>query len=158
MYIFDSSGTNTKKRGFSSLITTAGLPGGGYFYDPRVIYEPKYNRFIVAILYGADPLTSRLVICISNTADPGGTWNFFIIQGGLGNNNLWMDFPNMGQSESEIFISANLFNDRGESAEGVILQIDKSSLLSGNILYKSWTSIDGILLAFAQPPVRVSLK
>lgn len=143
MFIYDSNGVNLKKRSFSSLIPAAGLPAGGFFYDPRIIYLPKVDRFVIAVLYGQDPATSRLMICISNGADPGGIWNFYAIAGGLGNNDLWMDYPQMGQNNGEIFITGNLFHGNGNFGEAVILQVDITSLQSGNINYKTWTSIDG---------------
>lgn len=157
MFVYDSTGMNIKKRGFSSLIPAAGLPIGGFFYDPRIIYLPKHDRFALAVLYGQDPITSRLMVCISKTADPGGAWNFFAIPGGLGNNNLWMDYPQMGQSAEEIFVTGNLFQSNGDFGEAVILQININSLVAGSIRYKTWTSIDGSPFSICPAPAtRVS--
>ncbi|MBI3232748.1 MAG: hypothetical protein HYZ42_01690 [Bacteroidetes bacterium] len=142
-YIYDTNGVNLKKGSFTTLVNTA-LPAGGFFYDPRVCYDPVSDRFYMVILYGQNPETSRLVLCCSSTNNPTGTWNTYVFDGGFGNNGVWVDYPQIGVSKNEIFITGNLFDSKDNFNDCIVLQIDKQNVTTGQTIdYKLWSQIAG---------------
>ena len=80
-------------------------------FDPRVVYDSTWNRWIVTAEAFAESATvQRFFIAISTTADP--TGSFFIYNLNVnffGNNNFW-DFPQLGMDQDAVLITANIFN------------------------------------------------
>src|SRR5262245_61160424 len=80
-------------------------------FDPRVIYDSTWNRWIVtADAFAESATVQRFFIAVSTSADPISTFfiynlnvNFF------GNNNFW-DFPQLGIDQDAVLITANIFN------------------------------------------------
>lgn len=142
-YIYDTNGINLKKGSFNTLVNTA-LPAGGFFYDPRVYYDPISDRFYMVVLYGQNPETSRLIFCCSSSNNPTGTWNTYVFNGGFGNNGVWVDYPQIGVSKNEIFITGNLFDSKDNFNDCIVLQIDKQNVITGQTIdYKLWSQISG---------------
>ena len=113
-----------------SLTTFFGRPSNAFVFDPRAIYDPQENRFIVACLEGDNTTTSRILVAFSETGDPFGNWHIYALSGVV--NNMWSDFVQIGLSTEELFITANLSvnNATGVTATGV-WQIDKYNGYSG---------------------------
>ena len=80
-------------------------------FDPRVVYDSTWNRWIVTAEAFAESATvQRFFIAISTSADP--TSTFFIYNLNVnffGNNNFW-DFPQLGMDQDAVLITANIFN------------------------------------------------
>ena len=116
--------------------------------DPKVLYDPKSDRFIFMCFTGNVDTTSKLIFGFSQTNDPSGSWNLYTLPGNPLNNNLWSDYPMLAMTEKELFLSINLlYNDstwQKGFVETVIWQIKKDSAYAGlpmgailhhNILY-----------------------
>lgn len=111
-------------------------------YDPRVVYDPVEDRFIMVLLHGNSPSTSEVVVCFSksNAPDTDGWW-VYRLNGNL-TGNVWFDYPSIGISQNELYITGNLFDGSNVFSEAAILQIDKSAGYSGSTLNKkTWTGI-----------------
>src|SRR5207248_8923883 len=80
-------------------------------FDPRVVYDSTWNRWIVtAEAFPESATVQRFFIGISTSADP--TQPFFIYNLNVnffGNNNFW-DFPQLGMDQDAVLITANIFN------------------------------------------------
>lgn len=105
----------------SSAITT---------YDPKVTYDPVNKRFIVVFLRGNTSSDNFVYVAFSQYQDPTKTWNIYAIDGTFGNT-VWTDFPQIGISNTELFISGNKFTNAGASQGATIWQLSLSDGYAG---------------------------
>lgn len=91
---------------FSSFMAPLGLPNDEF--DPKVIYDPNEDKFIVVCLNGFTDTTSSILVGFSQTNDPMGAWNLYSIPGNPLNNGLWTDYPIIAMTNNELFITVNL--------------------------------------------------
>src|SRR5262249_38524566 len=121
-------------------------------FDPRVVYDSTWNRWIVtADAFAESATVQRFFIAVSTTADPTGPFfsyslnvNFF------GNNNFW-DFPQLGIDQDAVLFTANIFS--GNTFMGAdFFAIAKARLYNGlGFTVPVFTSLVGTL---APPIVR----
>ena len=104
-------------------------------YDPKVLYDPDSDRFILVCLVGTVDSLSNVIVGFSKTNDPMGTWNLYQLPGDPLNNNLWTDYPMITVSKNDFFLSANLlYNDstwQKGFVESIIWQINKKDGYQG---------------------------
>ncbi len=136
----------TFTRGFADFYKLLGL--GTRMFDPRVIYDPEQNRFIIVCLHGSDPTTTYLCIAFSKTEDPNGEWNFYKIKGNPLADDVWFDFPNIAVSEEDLYISGNMFTVDGDFRYSMIVQISKNDGYSGEDL--TWKFYDKVATSSGQ--------
>ncbi len=119
-----------------SMCTALGLPSEEF--DPKIVYDPQADRFIVVFLNGFTDSTSSTLVGFSQTNLPNGLWNFYALPGDALNNGLWTDFPMMAVSEHELFITVNLlYNDSSWQTgfnQSIIWQINKENGYAGQTL------------------------
>lgn len=80
-------------------------------FDPHVLFDNYQQRWIITAAANRISPTSGLVVGVSNTADPTGTWNRFFIDADA-TDLAWLDFPMMGLNKNWIAISGNLYPAR----------------------------------------------
>jgi hypothetical protein len=108
-------------------------------YDPKVIYDSGADRFVLVVLHGSTAATSKVLVCFSKTNNPSDGWWVYTLTGNPLNNNCWFDYPNLGVSNNEIYISGNLFVTNGSFNQAVVYQISKAAGYSGaNINWQYW--------------------
>lgn len=104
-------------------------------FDPKMIYDPEQDRFILIYLAGRAPGSSFIVVCFSETNDPMGNWSVYSLDGNPLNDNSWSDYPAISMTKEETFITINLLNPGGSwqtsFKQTVIWQIDKFDGYSG---------------------------
>lgn len=104
-------------------------------YDPKTIYDPIENRFVVVFLAGFTDATSSIITAFSQTENPGEGWNFYEIPGNPLNDTLWSDYPIIALTNEELFITVNhLQNDEPWQTgwvRSVIWQVNKSNGYDG---------------------------
>lgn len=97
---------------FAAYTRSLALLGSGGvnddFYDPKVIYDPVRDRFIVVFLKNFDPVNSGIMVAFSNTNNPRDSWNVYTLPGNPLNNNRWTDFPAIAITDNALLITANL--------------------------------------------------
>lgn len=97
---------------FGSLsLTTFAQAGGGInvnYFDPKLIYDPMADRFILVFLKNNDPATNLIFICFSSSNNPNDPWYAYTLPGNPLSNNRWTDYPALAISETELFITGNL--------------------------------------------------
>ncbi|MFT5724134.1 MAG: hypothetical protein ACI9JN_001251 [Bacteroidia bacterium] len=111
------------------------LPNLNRTYDPKVTYDPIADRFILVYLQGSSSADTRIICGFSETNDPQGDWNFYAIDGNPFIGATWSDYPIIGMSKDDLFITVNILRDNESWQEGftqsVIWQVDKASGFAG---------------------------
>jgi hypothetical protein len=111
-------------------------------YDPRVIYDSGSDRFVMVVLHGFTPTTSRVLLCFSKTNNPANGWWIYKLPGNPLNNNCWFDYPALGVSNNDIFITGNLFNANDQFNQAMIYQLPKAAGYNGgSISYLTWSNL-----------------
>ncbi len=104
-------------------------------FDPKVMYDPKTDRFVLVCLVGFVDTTSKIIIGFSQTNDPNGNWNLYKLPGNPLNNTLWTDYPMISMTEKELFLSVNLLvnNQPWQTGfvETIVWQMKKDSGYAG---------------------------
>jgi len=104
-------------------------------YDPKVIYDPNADRFVLVCLIGNEDSTSKILVGFSKSNKPSGAWNLYLLPGNPLNDTSWTDYPMVSLTEKEFFLTANLLvnNMPWQTAfkQTVIWQIKKDSGYAG---------------------------
>ncbi len=93
------------------------------------------DKFILVYLQGSTSADTRIIVGFSETNDPQGDWHFYAVDGNPFTGATWSDYPIIGMSKDDLFITVNILRD-GESwqegfTQSVIWQIDKASGYAG---------------------------
>jgi hypothetical protein len=149
IWAYDSNNDTTY---FSNYVRSLKNIGGGSIsdnnFDPKVMYDPKADRWILVYLQNTTPSTSLIKVCFSTTNNPNDPWNSYTLPGNPLNNNRWSDFPALTITEEEVFLTLNLIIPGVSWQVGfdgsIIWQIDKEDGFSGASVLKNtlWTDIE----------------
>lgn len=111
-------------------------------YDPKLIYDPVADRFILTVLHGTTPATSAVLVSFSKTNNPLDGWWNYAFSGNALNDNSWFDYPNLGLTNNEVFVTGNLFDSNNQFNEAIIYQINKNDGYAGNsINFQIWSQL-----------------
>ena len=132
LYMYNDTGFAIAQKSlsyFAKQLSTTKLPLNRT-YDPRVIYDPKKDRFIVVFLQGSDHLDTRIILGFSKTNDPTKLWNFYSLPGNItSGDSSWSDYPIVALTDDELFITVNRVKDNTPwqvgFIESYIWQVDK---------------------------------
>ncbi len=104
-------------------------------FDPKVIYDPDKDRFVLMCMVGFVDSTSKMILGFSQTNDPSGNWNLYVVPGNPLNNSLWSDYPMIALTEKELFLSVNLLINNSTWQAGfvetIVWQFNKDSAYAG---------------------------
>ncbi|HEY6970864.1 MAG TPA: hypothetical protein VJA94_16755 [Candidatus Angelobacter sp.] len=125
--IISKSGNTLSTTGLNSFFQSLVGNGCGCF-DSRILYDQNNGRFILSTSMRSN--TSAILLAVSQTSDPTGSWNKFEINPSTTN---WYDFPTLGLSSSAVYISADPIANSGGTATGFdITVVGLAELLAGN--------------------------
>lgn len=116
-------------------------------FDPKMIYDPEQDRFILIYLAGRYVSNSHIVVCYSQTKDPMGNWNVYALSGNPLNDTSWSDYPAISMTKEDVFITINLLREGGpwqtSFKQTVIWQLEKADGYSGAATVNStlWSGI-----------------
>lgn len=137
--IFKSDGTSIRYRTLRTIVNNA-LPNLDRTYDPKVVYDPAADRFILVFLQGSTSADTRIIVGFTKTNNPDGEWNFYAIDGNPFMGKTWSDYPIIAINEKDLFITVNILRDDESWQEGftqsVIWQVNKESGYQGDSLRK----------------------
>ncbi|HYV91377.1 MAG TPA: T9SS type A sorting domain-containing protein [Chitinophagales bacterium] len=86
--------------------------------DPNIIYDPQADRYVMCVLYSFS--ASKLVVCITQTNDPTGSWYVYSFKTKGG----YPDYPKLAVWGNSYFITTN-------SNSPTVYAINRSKLLTG---------------------------
>ncbi len=121
---------------WSSLGTDPGQPAN-FPFDPKVIYDQYSGRFIAVTLGGSASPDSWIMLAVSATSDPTGTWYKWAIDAdmeGTTQTSNWADYPGLGIDADYVYITVNMYNTSNTSdvyQYSTLRVIPKTQLLSG---------------------------
>lgn len=141
--VYDDTGKSLYNRSLSAFFSPLGLTG---FSDPRVLYDPKADRFIMVCFVTALSTTSKILVAFSKTNDPKGAWNLYTLNGNSFNDSTWSDYPIIAITDKDLFMTFNQVKDNISWTVGfkqsVIWQIDKEKGYAGDsLVYDLWSDI-----------------
>src|SRR5262249_48864227 len=90
--------------------------------DPRTLYDPYNNRWIVemqTVTTGA----GDILIGVSQTSDPSGAWNLFKFPAGA-----TIDFPIVGFNKNWVVVTINKYSNGGAFQNGICLVANYAQL------------------------------
>ncbi|MBK7409042.1 MAG: T9SS type A sorting domain-containing protein [Saprospirales bacterium] len=142
--VYTENGSKLLDQPLGDFFSSLGL--SDFIYDPKVIYDADQDKFIIVALHGNTPANSKIVVSFSKTQNPADGWWSYLFSGNFLNINTWFDFPSIGVSGEDLFISGNLFNSNDVFSQAVILQIDKQpGFTGGSINWEYFNNVtDGL--------------
>jgi hypothetical protein len=99
---------------------------GGFVFDPVALYDASIDRFIVAAADGAGT-NDAICLAVSDDDDPNGTWHKYRFA--VSSTCRFLDFPNLGVSQSSIFLAGDCFNSGGNR----VFMWDKAVVAAGGV-------------------------
>jgi len=120
------------------------LPGNGGTFDPKIIYDPHNDRWIMVTPSGSNSVDSKLYLGVSQTSDPLGEWNMYWIDPDE-SNQTWFDYPSIGFNKKWITISGNMF---GNDYYRTVFVFDKMAAYNGedNVDFTRFATSQGFTL------------
>lgn len=120
-------------------------------FDPRVVYDSTWNRWIVtAAAFSESTTVQRFFIAVSTTADPTGTFFIYNLNVTFFTGDFF-NFPQLGIDQDAVLFTANIFN--GPSFHGAdFFSVAKARLYNG--LGFSVPVFTGLVGTLAPPIVR----
>jgi hypothetical protein len=136
IYFYNDSGRLLKNLSLQAFGDSLKLPGG--ISDPRALYDPLEDRFIVAYFSGSNDSTSNIILAFSQTNDPTGRWNFYSLPGDPLGDTTWSDYPIIALTQDELLLTINaLQNDKSWQLgfrQSYIWRIDKFDGYAGTAI------------------------
>jgi hypothetical protein len=131
-----NTATNLGTQSLAAWASALGNPNGKY--DPKVLYDPEANRFILVCLAGFSSSATNILIGFSRSDTANGLYNLYSIPGNPFNDTLWTDYPAIAVNHNELFCSVNLLHDNMSWQLGfvqtVIWQFNKWDGYNGDTL------------------------
>jgi hypothetical protein len=100
-------------------------------FDPRLVYDPNTQTWMLVTAANPQAGISRLLIAISQSEDPMGIWNLYNVPTDSAGT-LWADYPNIAFNKKWVVITANMFGDTTDMYDtGRVFLFDRSELMNG---------------------------
>ncbi len=155
LQIYNTDGDLIEAASLNTIGESLGIEA--HKFDPRVIYDPAADRFVLTYLNGSNAAQSMLTVGFSKTNDPTEGWNLYALPGNPLQDSSWSDYPMISLTENEVFYTINLLRPRVGNEDWrqtfkqtVIWQINKNDGYNGNeIETKLWSDIN-----FGNKPIR----
>jgi hypothetical protein len=109
-------------------------------FDPKIYYDPYGDRYIFVTVADAETANSRILLGVTLTNNPTGTWKLYSIDVDAGNT-TWLDYPSVGYNNKWICVGGNMFSNSTSSFTGSqIYAFNKASVYaSGPATYTRFT-------------------
>jgi len=137
---YSINGTNLFSSSFTNFFNDPSLTGN--IYDPVVLYDSGSDRFFMVVLNTSASATSKVICCFSKSNNPNDGWWYYKLTGNPLTNGCWFDYPRIGVSTNEVYVTGNLYQDNGTWTQSVIYQITKSiGYAGGSLNWQFWQGI-----------------
>jgi hypothetical protein len=135
-----ATGQVQQKTSLDSFWRSTGLPAANATnnFDPRVLFDPISQRWFTIAADRTDangqpqnfPLSNRVVLAVSATADPTQGWRGFSLPASATENSRFADAPMLGIDADGIYIAANMFDAALNNTTSTLFAIGKIQLLN----------------------------
>ncbi len=135
-----ATGQVRQKTSLDSFWRSTGLPAANATnnFDPRVLFDPTSQRWFTIAADRTDangqaqnfPLSNRVVLAVSASADPTQGWRGFSLPASGTGTSLFADAPTLGIDADGIQIAANMFDAGLNNTTSTLFSIGKAQLLS----------------------------
>jgi hypothetical protein len=100
-------------------------------FDPKTLYDPFNDRWIVVMVSDAQAANASILIGVSQTSDPSGA--YFLFRVDVDSTNMqWADFPTVGFNKNWVSVNVNMIRiSNGAFVSGKQLVVDYPSLRAG---------------------------
>jgi hypothetical protein len=81
-------------------------------FDPKILFDRFNERFIFISSANAQTLSSSMLVAVSQSADPTGLWNRFVVDAdpaATPAGGIWIDYPSIGFNKDWIVVNENCF-------------------------------------------------
>jgi hypothetical protein len=103
----------------------------GEAFDPRLSYDPFGSRWIFAAACNPELTTSSLLVGVSQSSDPSGSWKLYATTVDSTGTD-WGDYPSMGFNKDWVVVDLNLFAiSNNHFSTGQIYAFSKADLYAG---------------------------
>ncbi|HKY30175.1 MAG TPA: lamin tail domain-containing protein [Pyrinomonadaceae bacterium] len=154
-WVVQNKTTGAQLSGVTMDAFWSGTTAAGTF-DPRVQYDPYNDRWIVAGVSNARSPDSSILIGVSDTSDPEGTFTLFRFQADDSSGTLndeWADFPMLGFNKNWVAVGVNMFTNTSSAfTNGRVLVLDYPALRSGVFSGTYFSGITGANGGFCVHP------
>ncbi|MDA0577235.1 MAG: hypothetical protein O3B24_03955 [Verrucomicrobia bacterium] len=100
-------------------------------FDPKILYDSFSNRWIFVACADSRSSSSAVLIGVSQTSDPTGSWNLYRVDADAANL-VWVDYPSIGFNKNWIVVQMNMFNVSNNAFNRTHLYVfNKSDLYAG---------------------------
>lgn len=101
-------------------------------FDPRVIYDSTWNRWIVtAEAFPESTTVQRFFIAVSKNSNPAGGFYVYNINIDIFGNNDFFDYPQLGMDQDSVLITGNIFPAAGGFSGADFFAVAKARLYNG---------------------------
>lgn len=116
-----------------SLNTLFGYAAESMF-DPRVVFDPAWQRFVVSSDAFEESGTSQvLALAFSQTKNPaGGTWNYLLNGKSICGNDVFVDYPQISTTQDAVIVTVSCFrNSDGAFLGSAAIGLAKAVVYNG---------------------------
>lgn len=137
---YNTSGSLLFTENWSDFINDPSLTA--MIYDPVIQYDSQEDRFVMAVLHGFTSATSQVLVLFSKSNNPSDGWNVYKLSGNPLNQGTWFDYPKIGVSAQEVYVTGNLYDNNENFNQSIIYQIEKAQGYSGgNLNWQYWFNL-----------------
>jgi hypothetical protein len=140
--IYDKLGNVLNRSSLDQFFAASGLPSANASnnFDARVIYDPTSQRWFATAADRTDangigqtfPLGNRVVLAVSQSADPTQGWTGFALPSSDPSNPQFADAPTLGVDADGVHIGVKLFDSQLANLESTLISIPKVDLIANN--------------------------
>jgi hypothetical protein len=140
----------------TSLEAFFGLGTDTNIFDPRIVYDQVWNRWVIVATRRSTSATDtvrRFLLAVSTTGNPAGSYFIYSVPfgGGPFDNGDWWDFPGLGMDQDAVIVTGNVFDTpTGPFKFAAMLPVAKARVYNGlGFSVPIFTGLAGTL----QPPI-----
>ncbi len=112
-------------------------PPSGFIFDPKVVYDPFEDRFIILFLCTDDVSQTSYLVAVSKTGNALGEWWLYNLDASMNGStpvDHWPDYPGLGFDYSDaVYITSNQWGFTSGYQYVKIRVLKKAELYSGSI-------------------------
>lgn len=135
--VYDIEGRQLSRASLQAFTEVVGTKSN-FKFDPRVIYDPDSDRFVLVMISGFECATSEVIMAFSATADATGSWHLYVMNGCPFDDGTFADYPMIALTKKEFFLTFNEVREnvswQAGFVETLLVQINKSDGYAGNVL------------------------